>query len=103
MENNKFCSWFFGAILGSSIAVTALTRNPVAGAATGFAVGGSLESANAYQNMIDKGIDPESANLGATVYGAVSSIIENSTGLKPALGVKKMQQILLKRLQKVEQ
>jgi len=81
---------FFGAILGSSIAVTALTRNPVAGAATGFAVGGSLESANAYQNMIDKGIDPESANLGATVYGAVSSIIENSTGLKPALGVKKI-------------
>ena len=38
--------------------------------------------------MIDKGVSPDDANTAAQIYGAVASLIENATGLRPAGGIK---------------
>ena len=79
---------FMATIFGTSLVVTAVTKNPGAGTAAGIAVGASLEDANAYQAMIDKGVSPDDANTAAQVYGTISSVIENSTGIRPAGGMK---------------
>jgi len=79
---------FFTAILGTSVAVTAATKNPVAGATAGYGVGAALESSNAYQSMLDKGVAPDDANTAAQIYGVAATMIENATGLRPAGGTK---------------
>jgi len=81
---------FFTAVLGSSIAVTAATKNPAAGAVAGYGVGASLESSNAYRSMLDKGVAPDDANTAAQIYGVAATMIENSTGIRPAGGTKAM-------------
>jgi len=81
---------FMGAIFGTSVLVTAATKNPVAGTASGFAVNAALESANAYQDMLDRGVNPMDANEAARIYGVGSAIIENTAGLKPAQGTKEL-------------
>ncbi len=40
--------------------------------------------------MINNGVNPDDANTAAQIYGVAASAIENSTGLKPAGGVKQI-------------
>jgi len=77
---------FIGATLGSAVAVTAATKSPVAGGAAAFAVGAGLEDAGAYESMINDGVSPDDASKAAKIYGVVASVIENATGIKPAMG-----------------
>jgi len=79
---------FMTAIFGTSLLVTATTKNPIAGAVAGYAVGTGLESSGAYQTMIDDGVSPEDASPAAGIYGAIATVIENATGIRPAGGVK---------------
>ena len=79
---------FMSAILGTSIAVTAVTRNPLVGVTAAYAVGGALEGSSAYRSMLEKGVSPEDANTAAQIYGTIATIIENSTGIRPAGGLK---------------
>ena len=81
---------FFGAVLGSATLVSIITKSPAAGTATAYAVGAALESSGAYQEMIDKGVNPQDANQAAEIYGIIASFIENATGLKPAGGLRKI-------------
>jgi len=83
---------FLTAILGTSVAVTAVTKNPVLGATAAFSVGAALESSGAYQDMIDSGVAPDDANTAAQIYGVAASMIENATGIKPMGGVKALTQ-----------
>jgi len=77
---------FLASILGTSIAVTAVTKNPLAGVSAGYAVGTMLEGSGAYQEMIDAGVAPDNAAVAGTVYGVLATMIENATGIKPAGG-----------------
>src|SRR3990167_3160254 len=73
---------FIATMLGTGV-IAAATKNPVIVKSVIYGSIFSIEKGNAYKQMIDNGVAPDSAASASTLYGAISSFIENSLGFKP--------------------
>ena len=62
--------------MGTAIATTAITKNPVTGLASGGIVAYGLESGFAYDDAIEYGLTPEEATKVAHSHGAIATVLE---------------------------
>lgn len=69
--------------LAASVATAVVTRNPAAATSAAWATTFSMEKANAYRDMLDKGVAPDKANTAATIYGTIAAQLEIGMGVNP--------------------
>jgi hypothetical protein len=71
-----------GAMVGGAI-VGGIIGGPTGATIGGFGSVYTLESANAYRDMIGKGIPADKARVASDIYGVISAVLENIFGYKP--------------------
>jgi hypothetical protein len=82
---------YYGRVIGETIPFMAtIITSSLAGAFFGGGAGGFagmfgsakiIEQGNAYKSMLDKGLAPDEASLGADIYGTASALIEGALGI----------------------